>query len=142
MADSLKAFFAESALKADEVEYVASKRFLDGDRKPIAWKIKPITQEEEESLLNQAKKKEYVPGTRDVKVSTDNNLFVCLLITSCVTFPNLDDAALQDSYGAVGAQDLIQKMLTPGEYADLANMVQQVCGFEVGMDDKMKRVKN
>ena len=56
--------------------------------------------------------------------------------------PNLDDAALQDSYGAVGAQDLIQKMLTPGEYADLANMVQQVCGFEVGMDDKMKRVKN
>ena len=46
MADSLKAFFAESALKADEVEYVASKRFLDGDRKPIAWKIKPITQEE------------------------------------------------------------------------------------------------
>ena len=112
MADDLKAFFAESAIKAEEVEYVASKRFVDAKRQPIAWKIAPITQEKQEELLKESKKKEYVPGTRDVKVTTDNDLFVRLLVTTCVKFPNLDDAALQDSYGAVGAQDLIEKMLT------------------------------
>lgn len=142
MADDLKAFFAESAIKAEEVEYVASKRFVDANRQPIPWKIAPITQEKQEELLKESKKKEYVPGTRDVKVTTDNDLFVRLLVTTCVKFPNLDDAALQDSYGAVGAQDLIEKMLTPGEYLDLANTVQQVCGYEVGMSDKIKRAKN
>lgn len=140
--DNLKAFFAESAIKVEEKEYVASERFVDADRKPIAWKIRSLDASQCEGILNLCKRKEFVPGSRETKVVTDNQKFILTMITSCVTFPNLNDSALQDSWGVNNAGDLIRKMLTPGEYADLANTVQQVNGYDVGMQDKIQRAKN
>ena len=140
--DNLKSFLAENAIKPADVEYVASQRFLDGNRKPVAWRLRVLTSEESDILLKSCKTKEFVPGTRDIKISTDNDKFVTELITACVTYPNLNDANLQTSYNAIGAADLIHKMLTPGEYADLGNTVQQANGFEVGMQDKIKKAKN
>ena len=35
MADNFKAFMAENAIKYNEVEYVASERFVDENGKPI-----------------------------------------------------------------------------------------------------------
>lgn len=139
--DTLKAFLSENAIPAEEVAYVASKRFVGADRKPIAWKLRILTSEESDNLLNKSKHKEFVPGTREVKVVTNNDEFLTKLICASVTFPNLNDAALQDSYQAIGAEDLIHKMLTPGEYADLASAVQEANGFEVGMKDKIERAK-
>ena len=140
--DSLKAFMAENAIKAAEVEYVASKRFIGADREPVAWRIQPLTSEQCDDILKTCKKKEFVPGTREVKISTDSEKFVTELVTACVVYPNLNDADLQTSYGAIGAADLVHKMLTPGEYTDLGNTVQQTNGYEVGMGDKIKRAKN
>lgn len=140
--DSLKAFMAENAIKVSEVGYVASKRFLGADREPVSWRIQPLTSEQCDEILTACKKKEFVPGTRDVKIVTDTDKFVTELVTACVTYPNLNDAGLQNSYGAIGAADLVHKMLTPGEYMDLGNTVQQANGYDVGMGDKIKRAKN
>ena len=101
-----------------------------------------MSSEECDTLLKQSKRKEFVPGNRDVKITTDNEKFITEMVIGCVVFPNLNDASLQDSYGAAGAADLVHKMLTPGEFTNLANMVQQVNGFEVGMKDKVKLAKN
>lgn len=139
--DNLKAFLLENAIPAEDVTYVASRRFVGADRKPIAWKLRILTSEESDKLLNQSKHKEFVPGTRDIKIVTDNEAFLAKLICASVTFPNLNDASLQDSYQAIGAEDLIHKMLTPGEYVDLASAVQEANGFEVGMQDKIERAK-
>jgi len=142
MADSLKAFLAENAIKAEVEEYVASERFVDAERKPIPWRIQPLTAERCTQILNNSKKKEFIPGSRDVKVTTDSDKFIKSLVTECVVFPNLNDVELQNSYGCTNAGELIQKMLTPGEYTDLANTVQEVNGYEVGMKDKIQRAKN
>lgn len=142
MADSLKAFLAENAIKAEVEEYVASERFVDADRKPIPWRIQPLTAERCTQLLNSCKKKEFVPGSREVTIRTDSDKFVQTLVTECVVFPNLNDAELQDSYGCTNAGELVKKMLTPGEFTDLANTVQEVNGYEVGMKDKIQRAKN
>ena len=130
--DNLKAFLLENAIPAEEVTYVASRRFVG---------LRILTSEESDKLLNQSKHKEFVPGTRDIKIVTDNEAFLTKLICASVTFPNLNDASLQDSYQAIGAEDLIHKMLTPGEYVDLASAVQEANGFEVGMQDKIERAK-
>ena len=141
MADSLKAFLAENAIKMAEVNYIASKRFVDGG-KPIAWRIKPINGEENEKILERCRKKSFVPGTRETQVTTDNMAYGAELICACVVYPDLNDAGLQDSYGAIGAAELVKKMLTPAEYADLLLAVQEANGFETGMDKKVKRAKN
>lgn len=140
--ENLQAFLAQNAIKAEETAYVASARFLGKDKKPIPWKIKMITADRDEELRNQCKKKSFIPGTRDQKVELDSDKYSAVLICECVTYPNLDDAVIQDSYGAIGAEDLIHKMLTPGEYTDLFMAVQQINGFQVGMDEKIKKAKN
>jgi hypothetical protein len=142
MDDGLNAFLAENAIKAEDVAYAASSRFLGKDRKPAVWKLRVLTSEENDVIIKHCKKKEFVPGTRDVKISTDNEKYVTELVCASVVFPNLNAETLQDSYGAVGAAELIHKMLTPGEFTDLASAVQEACGFEVGMKDKIDRAKN
>lgn len=140
--DNLLGFLAENAIKAEDVMYVASQRFLGKDRKPLAWRLRALTSEECDDIMKRCKKKEFVPGTRDAKIVTDQDKFSTDLVCASVVYPNLDSEKLQRSYDAVGAADLIHKMLTPGEYADLAYTVQQANGFEVGMKDKIKRAKN
>ena len=133
-----KAFMADSALpiEAETVGYVASKRFPGENGDPVEWRIRAITTEQE------AKKRTLIPGTRETKTEIDYDTYISAMICACVVYPNLNDAELQNSYGAVGAADLLRKMLTPGEYADLALAVQQNNGFDAGMADKIQKVKN
>ena len=81
-------------------------------------------------------------GTRDFKTEFDNEAFAMDMALKSIVYPNLDDAELQDSWGTIGAEDTLKAMLTPGELTDLYSAVAQVCDFEAGMDDKIKRVKN
>ena len=143
MESNLVAFLAENAIKAENIKYVASRRFIGADKQPIEWEIRVLTSEEDEAIKRTCKKKVFTPGTRDVKIELDSDKYAEELICACVVYPNLHDAALQDSYGVVGAAQLIRKMLTPGEYTDLYLMVSQANGFDVGMDDaKISQAKN
>lgn len=45
-----------------------------------------------------------------------------LLITTCIT-PDFDNAELQDFYDAQGAQDLVDKMLTFGEFQAISEAI-------------------
>lgn len=137
-----KEFMLENALPIETKSYVASPRFKAEDGKAAAWQIKAITTEQDEELRNAAKKRRTIPGTRETKIEIDYDAYVASLVCACVTHPNLNDAALQNSYNAVGAEDLIRKMLTPGEYTDLVLAVQENNGFQSGMDEKIKKVKN
>jgi len=57
-------------------------------------------------------------------------------------FPDLNDVSLQDSYGAMGADNLLRAMLTPGEYAEYLRQVQKICGFDVPFDQLVDEAKN
>lgn len=142
MADNLKAFMAESAIRYKEVEYVVSDRFKDENGNPIAWKIKILTENEINKLRNQCKKRVVDPKTRQSHIETDTEKLSDLMIENCIVYPNLNDAALQDSYRAIGAVELAKTMLIPGEYADLALAINEANGFTSGMADKIKRAKN
>lgn len=140
--ENLQSFLAENAIKAENVKSVMSQRFVDKDRKPIEWEFRVLTNDESDAILQTCKKKDFIPGTRDYKTVTDHERFAAELACACTVHPNLDSAVLQSSYGAVGAVDVLKKMLTPGEYADLVYTVQEVNGFKLGMADKIKKAKN
>lgn len=140
--ENLQAFLAENAIKPACIEYVASKRFSGESGKPVAWKIAPISNDENKAIADRCRKKSLVPGTRETQIRFDQDQYVNDLICACVIYPNLNSAALQESYNAVGAGELVRLMLTPGEYQDLFQAVMQANDFDAGMDEKIKVAKN
>ena len=56
-------------------------------------------------------------------------------LSRSVIFPDLKDAALQDSYGVIGAEKLLGKLLLSGEYDALRSAVEEINGGEGGCID-------
>lgn len=140
---NLSGFLAQNAVKVENVKHIVSKRFLDENGKPIPWEIRCITSTEDEALRKSCTKRVPVPGKRNqFTQETDYNLYLGRLAAKCTAYPNLDDAELQNSYGAMGSDALLKTMLTPGEYADYLTKVQEVNGFEVTFEDSVDEAKN
>lgn len=137
----LQAFFAQNVASDLTKEVIASERFKDNDGKPIAWKIHSITEAENEEYRKAATRK--VKGKNgSQQVETDQNIYLAKIIVASVSFPDLKNAELQKSYGVIGAEELLRKMLFPGEYATLIQKVQELNGFDQSMEDLMDEVKN
>lgn len=140
---SFNAFLKQNAIKADNIKFVASKRFVGEDGEPMEWEIKPISSQEDEALRKLCTKKVSVPGKRGMFTNeTDYDKYVGKLAVACTVFPNLNNAELQNSYGVMDAENLLKEMLLPGEYANYLDKVQAVCGFDVTPDDLRDEVKN
>lgn len=143
MANNLTAFFAQNAVKIENIKYVASKRFLDEKKKPMEWEIQSITSQEDEALRKECTKRVSIPGKRNqFTMETDFNLYLGRLAAKCTVFPNLNDAELQNSYGVMGADSLLKTMLTAGEYAEYLNKIQEINGFDVGFEELVDEAKN
>jgi hypothetical protein len=139
---NLNAFLSQNALKVENVKFVASKRFVE-DGKPVEWEICAITSTEDEALRKSCTRKVPVPGKRNQFVpETDYNAYLGKLAARCTIYPKLGDADLQNSYGVMGADALLKVMLTPGEYADYLQKIQEVNGFETTMEDMVEEAKN
>ena len=140
---SLTAFLAENAERIENVEYVASQRFKGEDGKPVPGEIRCITSEEDEKLRRKCIRSVPVPGKRQqYQKETDFDMYLVRLAAACTVFPNLKDAELQNSYHAMGEEELLTRMLTAGEYADYVIKVQEVCGFEQGFEEEKEDAKN
>jgi hypothetical protein len=140
---NLSAFLAQNAAKDEKIKYVASKRFVGQDKKPVEWEIKSVTSAEDETIRKACTKKVPVPGKRgQFTQETDYNQYLGKLAAACTLFPNLNDVELQNSYGVMGADALLKTMLKPGEYADYLAQVQEVNGFDTSMEELVDEAKN
>lgn len=141
---SLTAFMAQNAVQEENIKFVASKRFVDEKTKePIEWEIKAIDSQRDEELRKSCTKRLELPGKKgQYTKDTDFDKYVGKLAVECTVFPNLNDAELQNSYGVMGADALLKKMLKPGEYADYLEKVQEINGFNETFDEKVEEAKN
>ena len=78
---------------------------------------------------------------KDNPIKFDSNKYARKMVISTVVEPNLHSQELQDSYGCMGADDLVTTMLLPGEYAKLQQKVQEINGFKT-FDELEEEVKN
>lgn len=142
--NSLSFFLKQNVEQEENVKYIASKRFKDEKGNPIEWEIKNITPEEDDSIRKACTKRIPVPGGRkgEYTKDVDTSKYLAVVTVKCVVFPNLNDAGLQDSYGVMGAEQLVKTMLKPGEYIDLVNKVQEVNGYNVTQEDLVEEAKN
>lgn len=139
----LKCFLRQNVLKVENEKFVASKRFVGEDKKPVEWEISCITSTEDEALRKECTKKVPIVGRKgQYTQETDYNLYLGKLAARCTVFPNLNDKELQDSYGVMGADSLLKAMLTAGEYAGYLEKIQQVNGFDSTMEELEEEAKN
>ena len=139
---NLSAFLAQNVQQGEVSKHIVSKRFLDNG-KPVEWQIQSTTSEEDEQLRKSCTKKVQVPGKKNqFTQDTDFDKYLGLLAVKCIIYPNLNDASLQDSYGVMGADTLLKKMLKPGEYQELMKKVQVINGFDIGLEEIVEEAKN
>ena len=137
----LSVFFAQNADAGAAEDFIVSGRFKDKAGKPVPWKLRTMTEEENEDCRKKATKR--VKGKNGaMQQETDTDEYVAKMCVASVVFPNLKDAELQKSYGILGADSLLKKMLLPGEYIALVQKVQEMNGFDKDMNELVDEVKN
>lgn len=132
--NTLNAFL--NPVKVENQEVIISKRFQESG-KPVPFIIRPISQDENKILIKKFSK-------RDKKgfETFDRAEYVSALTASAVVFPDLNNAELQKAYGVLGASSLLQKMLYVGEYAELAQAVQNLSGLDKDINEDIEEAKN
>ena len=135
--------FMAGNVKPDEtVKYVASKRFIQ-NKKPIEWELKPVSSSLDEAIRKECTKKVPIAGKRgQYTQETDTDKYIGKLCVACTVYPNLNDAELQDSYGVKSGDELLKKMLLPGEYTEYKAKVMEVNGYDMSMEELVDEAKN
>jgi hypothetical protein len=138
---NLSLFFAQNVPVDTIEEFIVSDRFKDENGNAVAWKLRSMTEEENQECRKAATRK--IKGKNGVYTpEIDPNDYMSKLMTASVVYPDLKDAELQRSYGVLGADSLLRKMLLPGEYAALGEKVQALNGFNRDMNELVDEVKN
>jgi len=121
MTENLNVFFKENNTKIENVEYIVSNRFKDNKGNPIKWEIKILSTSEMNHLREHYTTQKLTKG---ILVPTiDNNNYMKAFITKCIVYPNLNDKALQDSYNVYEPYELLEEMLTVGEFNNLVGYI-------------------
>lgn len=135
-------FMAGSAATNETVKYVASKRFVQ-NKKPVEWELKAVTTSLDEAIRKECTKKVPIAGKRgQYTQETDTDKYIGKLCVACTVYPNLNDAELQDSYGVKSGDELLKKMLLPGEYTEYKAKVMEVNGYDMSMEELVDEAKN
>lgn len=131
---SLEDFLQENVDTIEPIKVALSPRFK------APFEIKAITENENAAIRKSCRKKvkqKYGQYTTE----TDQDLYLVRLVAACTVTPDFKNAQLQANWGVVGEEALIQKMLTPGEYAELLNQIQLVCGFDLDIEEAKDEIK-
>lgn len=134
--NSLAAFL--HPVKVENKKVVISNRFV-ADGKPVEWELHPVSEEENAKIERHNTKTDRKTGVQQL----DRVSFAHELAAAGVVFPDLTDAELQNAYSAAGAENLLGKMLTVGEFAKLSQEVSNLSGLdENDINDQIDEVKN
>ena len=133
--------FMAGTAEEEIVKYVASKRYMDKG-KPIEWQIKAISSELDEAIRKDCTKRVPIVGKRgQYNQEVDTDKYIGKMCAACTVFPNLKDAALQDHYGVKTEDELLKKMLRPGEYTEYKTKVMEVNGYDMSMEELVDEAK-
>lgn len=143
MTRDFSAFMAGNADTSEVVKYVASKRFKDAKGKPMEWELKAVDSDLDEKIRKECTKKIPIAGKRgQYTQEVDTDKYITRMCVTCIAYPNLNNAELQNSYGVHSGEELLKKMLLPGEYAELKNKIMEVNGYDLSMDELVDEAKN
>ena len=131
MSKSLSAFMRPNVAEIKNASFAPSPRFVGEDGKPVEWEIRCISADEYAKIRSDCFIQERVPGKKNQMTQRlDIYAFQTRVAARCTVFPDLNDAALQDSWGVTKPEDLVGAMLIGGEFDDYITEVFKVNGFK------------
>lgn len=131
MSKSLSAFMRPNVAEIKNACFAPSPRFVGEDGKPVEWEIRCISADEYAKIRSDCFIQERVPGKKNQMTQRlDIYAFQTRVAARCTVFPDLNDAALQDSWGVTKPEDLVGAMLIGGEFEDYIKEVLRVNGFK------------
>lgn len=117
-------------------DIVISKRFVGEDGAPVPFRIRSLTQAENEALRKRSMKTRRVNG--QAQEYLDSAEFSSRMIVAATVEPDFSSKELCDAYGVLDPLMVPGKMLLAGEYAALMGAITDLCGFS----DTAEEVKN
>lgn len=124
----------------ENVKYAPSKWLTDDNDVPLEFEIRPLTIKENDQIVNECTN--YVMVGKRQFPRLDVSKYTQKMVVASVVFPNLHDKELQDSYGAMSAEQLVTLIiLEPGEYTAFTEYLQEFNGFTT-LEDEAKFAKN
>lgn len=138
----LSFFLAPNVEKAENVKLAVSRRFKDGEGKPVLWEFRPFSADEDDILRKKHTKRIQVPGKKNqFAMDFDANGYLAEKIAIQCVYPDLRNAELQNSWGVVGEVNLLKVMLTSDEFQELAGNLSEAFQTET-LADKVEDAKN
>lgn len=137
-------FMKSNKKKRENVFYPATKSLQDENGKALLWEVKPLSSRENEYIREQCMEEVPVVGKPNMfRTKFNTSRYLAKLICASVVNPDLNDAELQDSYGANNETELLYEMIdSPGEYQKFAEFIQSSNGFDTSLQDKINEAKN
>lgn len=127
--------FLHPVTTSEEKEVVISNRFQDESGRPVPFKIRALTQEENDRITKQATRQTKVNGQTVEKL--DSVDFSRRMVVAATIEPDFQAKELCDAYGVLDPLLVPGKMLLSGEYAKLLNAITDLSGFG-GAEDEVK----
>jgi hypothetical protein len=140
----LSRFLKKNKKLKENVQYAVTKSLTDEKGQPLLWEIRPLTSKETNKLTDECTFQEQVPGKQNVfRNKINSTKLLQKMMVASVVFPNLNDKDLQDSYGVMTPEELITEMVDdPGEYNNFGKYLNELNGFNEGINEKVEEAKN
>lgn len=137
-------FMKKNKIVKENATFAATKSLVDEKGNPLLWTIRPLTTKENESIRDECMIEVAVKGKPNMfRPKLNTSKYIGKMLCACIVDPNLYDKELQDSYGVMTPEDLLQAMVDdPGEYQDLTTFIQNFNGFNTTFEDKVDEAKN
>lgn len=140
----LSRFLKKNKVTKENLRIPATRSLVDEGGSPLLWEVRPLTTREDNAIRDESTVDVPVtgkPGLYRPKLNT--NKYLAKMATACVVYPNLNDKGLQDSYGVMGADQLLLELIDdPGEYNEFMGRLQQYHGFTESFQEKVDEAKN
>lgn len=121
-----------------EKEVVISDRFVGDDGKPVPFKVRAISQEENDALVRAATKTRNEGSQRVERL--DSVEYAQRLIVAATVSPDFRAKDICEAYGVVSPLMVPGKMLLSGEYNRLMKAITELSEFDEAAQDEA--VKN
>jgi len=130
--------FLHPAEEVKEKEIIISKRFLDENGDPVPFKIRALTQAENEQIV---KKSMHLVKTRfrqQTEKKLDDLEYTRRLIVTATVEPDFTSEEICAAYGTIDPLEVPGKMLLAGEYSILVDEIIDLSGFRNNLGEEAK----
>lgn len=121
-------YFLHPAVSGEEKEIVISRRFRDDKGAPVPFRIRALTQEENEAITKQSTRRHKENG--QIIERLDSVDFTRRMVLAATVEPDFSAKELCDAYGVLDPLQVPSKMLLSGEFKNLVKAITELSGFE------------